>query len=254
MNPAVEPQRPDLDNLLRMAREDLSRSSLNSAEKNLEQAILINNQAPDVFHLLGHVYTKKGKFKKAVLAFERALALDPCHTEAAISLSSLYNDMGKYKEGANVYGKAKKRLERLQPGHDPRINVQLAAKHSELGALYLRYERFLEAHHEFAKALNLEPENVPAALAMAKCLSRTGDKEGAAGLLRKTLDTHPRCVDAKVQLGVLYHTLKRLPEAHQQWQESLTMDPDNKLAQMYLSMLTETPQPRPAPRPSALDN
>lgn len=220
-----------------MAQEDLARSSLNSAEKILEQAVLVNNQAPEVFHLLGHVYTKKGKFKKAVLAFERTLLLDPFHTEAAIALSSLYNDMGKYKEGANIYSKTKKRLERLQPGFDPRINQQLAQKHAELGAFYMRYERFREAHHEFAKALNLEPGNLQCTLQMAKCLSRTGDKEGALVLLRKTAETHPKSVDLKIQLGVCYHSQKRLSEAQREWQEAQAIEPENKMAQMYLSML-----------------
>lgn len=91
-----------IDDLLRLAREDISRNSLTSAEKTLEQAILLNNQSPDAFHLLGFVYSKKGKFKKAILAFQKALSLDPTHTEAAIALSSLYNDVGRYREGADV--------------------------------------------------------------------------------------------------------------------------------------------------------
>ncbi|NBX93913.1 MAG: tetratricopeptide repeat protein [Proteobacteria bacterium] len=220
-----------------MAQEDFARSSLNSAEKILEQAVLVNNQAPEVFHLLGNVYTKKGKFKKAILAFERTLLLDPFHTEAAIALSSLYNDMGKYTEGASIYSKTKKRLEKLQPGFDPRINKQLAQKHAELGAFYMRYERFREAYHEFAKALNLEPENLQCTLQMAKCLFRIGDKEGALTLLRKTCEAYPKSVELKIQLGVCYHAQKRLKEAQREWQEAQALEPENKMANMYLSML-----------------
>lgn len=227
----------NIDSLLQMAREDLSRSSYNSAEKILEQAVLINNQAPEVFHLLGHVYTKKGKFKKAALAFERTLHLDPFHTEASIALSSLYNDMGKYKEGAQVFSKAKKRLERLQPGFDPRINRQLAQKHAELGAFYVRYERFREAYHEFAKALNLDSENLQNHLQMAKCLFKTGEKEAAFGILRKAVEKYPKSVDLKIQLGICYHTQKRFDEAQREWMEAQALDPNNQMAQMYLSML-----------------
>jgi tetratricopeptide (TPR) repeat protein len=230
--------------MLRLAQEDIGRNSLSSAERTLEQAILMNNQIPDAFHLLGYVYSKKGKFKKAILAFERALNLDPFHTEAAIALSSLYNDVGRYKEGASVYVKAKKRLDRTLPGHDPRINQTLALRHYELGLLYMRFERFQEAHHEFAKALNLEPENVSNAVQMAKCLAKAGDKDGAVHFLRKTLETNPKSVDAKIQLGILFHSQQRLKEAHREWQEALTIDPENKSAQMYLSMLEYEPQQR----------
>lgn len=230
-----------VDELLRLAREDLARNSLTSAEKNLEQAILLNNQVPDIFHLLGYVYSKKGKFKKAIMAFEKALALDPFHTEAAIALSSLYNDVGKYKEGAQVFYRTKKRLDKTLPGFDPRINQSLAKKHYEMGLLYMRFERFQEAHHEFLKALNLEPDNVMNAVQMAKCLSKSGDKEGAVTLLRKSLQTHNKSVEAKVQLGILYHSQQKLREAQREWQEALAIDPESQTAQMYLTMLDYEP-------------
>jgi len=234
-------QQQSIESLIRMAQEDLARSSLNSAEKILEQAVLVNNQAPEVFHLLGNVYTKKGKFKKAALAFERTLHLDPFHTEAAIALSSLYNDMGKYKEGAQVFSKTKKRLEKLQPGFDPRINKQLSQKHAELGTFYMRYERFREAYHEFAKALNLEPESLQYNLQMAKCLFKTGEREGALTLLRKAIEKHPRSAELKIQLGICYHTQKRFAEAQREWMEAQSLDPENKMAAMYLSMLEGDP-------------
>lgn len=237
MSATIGSHQQSVESLIRMAQEDLARSSLNSAEKILEQAVLVNNQAPEVFHLLGHVYTKKGKFKKAALAFERTLNLDPFHTEAAIALSSLYNDMGKYQEGAQVYSRTKKRLERLQPGYDPRINKQLSQKHAELGTFYMRYERFREAYHEFAKAINLDPDNLQYTLQLGKCLFKTGDKDGAVLVLRKALETHPKSTELKIQLGICYHTQKRLAEAQREWLEAQSLEPDNKLVQMYLSML-----------------
>ena len=88
---------------------------------------------------------------------------------------SLYNDVGRYKDGATVFFKAKKRLDRTLPGCDPRINQSLAERHYELGLLYMRFERFQEAHHEFAKALNLEPDNVDNAVQMAKCFAKSGE-------------------------------------------------------------------------------
>jgi len=227
-----------------MAREDIGRNSLTSAEKTLEQAVLMNNQVAEAFHLLGYVYSKKGKFKKAILAFERSLNLDPFHTESAIALSSLYNDVGKYKEGAAVFFKTKRRLDRSAPGYDPRINQSLAQRHFELGLLYIRFERFQEAHHEFAKALNLQPENIACAVQMAKCLAKGGDKERAVDFLRKVVETSPKNVDVRVQLGILYHSTQRLSDAQREWQEALSLDPENKSAQMYLSMFEYESQPR----------
>ncbi len=242
----MDTRAPTIDDLLRMAREDVARNSLSSAEKTLEQAILINNQIPDAFYLLGYVYTKKGKFKKAILAFERTLSLDPFHTEAAIALSSLYNDVGKYKEGASVFHKAKQRLQRTLPGFDPQISQMLAQKHFEVGLLYSRFERFQEAYHEFTKALNLDPDSVSYSLHMAKCLGKTGDKEGAIRVLRRVIETNPKNVEARIQLGILYHSQQRLQDAQSEWQEALALAPDNKSAQMYLNMFDFEPLSRSA--------
>lgn len=235
----------NIDELLQLAREDIARNRLSSAEKTLAQAILLNNQVSDAFYLMGYVYSKTGKLKKAILAFERSLSMDPFHTEAAIALSSLYNDMGKYKEGASVFFKARRRLDRVLPGHDPKINQLLATKHHELGLLYLRFERFREAHDEFERVQQLDPGNVQAAVKMAVCLGRTGDKPAAVDLLKKLLEHHPKCIDAKIQLGILHHSLRNLQDAYREWQGALAIDPDHKGAQMYLSMI-ENRSPRPS--------
>ncbi len=227
----------DTEELLQLAREDVLRNRLSSAEKYLAQAILLNNQIPDAFYLMGMVYSKRGKLKKAILAFQKALTLDPCHTDAAIALSSLYNDMGKYSEGALIYQRAKKRLDRVLPGHDPRINRELSKKHAELGDSYLQYERFEEAHDEYEKAGLLDAQQVQYTVKRALCLSKLGSKTQAAELLSGLVQTHPDCVEARIQLGVLYHSLKKLTDAHREWQEALALNPDHKKAQMYLSMI-----------------
>ncbi len=237
----AESNKAAVEELLRLAREDLSRNSLSSSEKYLEQVLLIDNQGAEVFHLLGYVYAKKGKFKKALLSFERALKLDPFHTDSAVALSSLYNDLGKYKEGAEVFQNTKQRLERAQPGFDPRINLELARRHFELGLSYMQFERFQEAHHEFAKAMNLEPDNLENAVYMAKCLGKTGNKDGAVAILKRTIETHPKSVAARIQLGILYHSQHRLRDAHREWQDALSLDPESKSAQMYISMFDYDP-------------
>lgn len=230
-----------VEDLLRLAREDLNKSSLTSAERALEQAILMNNQVAEAFHLLGLVYTKKGKFKKAILAFEKTLALDPFHTDAAIALSSLYNDTGRYKDAAGIFLKTKRRLDKTLPGYDPKINQNLAEKHLELGKEYLKYERFAEAHHEFSKASKLDPEVVHYAILMARCLAKMNDKDGALVLLQKAIEKEPKNVEARIQLGVLLHSQQKLREAYREWQEALALDPDSKSAQMYLSMFEYEP-------------
>jgi Flp pilus assembly protein TadD len=76
---------------------------------------------------------------------------------------------------------------------------------------------------------------------MAKCLFKTGEKEGAFALLRKAIEKHPRSPELKIQLGICYHTQKRFAEAQREWMEAQSLDPENKMAAMYLSMLEGDP-------------
>ncbi len=238
----MESRAANVEDLLKMAREDIARSSLSSAEKNLEQALVLNNRSAEVYHLLGCIYSKRGKFKKATVAFQNALHLDPLFTEAAIALSSLFNDVGKYKEGAAVFYQAKKHLDTLPPGHDPKINRTLAQRHHELGLLYMRFERFAEANHEFTKALNLEPGNLAVSLQISKSLAKLGDRAAATAFLRQTISQNPRSAEARIQLGILLHSQHQVREAQREWKDALNLEPDNKHAQMYLNMV-EAPLP-----------
>jgi tetratricopeptide (TPR) repeat protein len=237
----MDSRAPTVEDLIRLAREDIGRNSLTSAEKTLEQVVLIDNQIAETYYLLGYVYSKRGKFKKAILCFQKCLSLDPFHTDSAIALSTLFNDVGKYREGAEIFLKTRSRLDKAPPGHDPRINQTLGRKHFELGLLYMRFERFKEAKHEFTKALNLEPDNVSVSVQIAKCFAKTGDKISAISFLRKTLARQPKSVEAKVQLGILLHSQNLLKDAQREWQEALTLEPENPTVQMYLSMLDYEP-------------
>lgn len=78
---------------------------------------------------------------------------------------------------------------------------------------------------------------------MAKCLAKSGDKEGAIQFLKRTLSRFPKHVDAKIQLGILLHSQQNLRDAKREWQEALAIDPANKSARMYLSMLEYEPTP-----------
>lgn len=233
----MDSRAPSLEELLRMAREDIARSNLSGAEKALEQVLAIDQRCSEAYHLLGCVYSKRGKFKKATVAFQNALHIDPFLTEAAIALSSLFNDVGKYREGAAVFYQAKKHLDKVPPGHDPKINRSLAQKHHELGLLYMRFERFAEANHEFNKALNLDPKNEAVSIQIAKSLAKLGDRGAAEAFLKQTIAQNPRSAEARIQLGILLHSKQQVREAQREWQDALLIDPTNRQAQMYLNMV-----------------
>ena len=65
---------PTIEDLLRLAREDVTRNSLTNAEKTLEQAILMNNQVPDRVSSLGLRLFQAGKVQESHFGVSTRLA------------------------------------------------------------------------------------------------------------------------------------------------------------------------------------
>ena len=93
----------ELDALLARGREAYRRGDLVKAELALTEALEKGaGDYADVHHLLGVVYHSWGLYSKARGAFETALRINPHYTEAALSLSITYNDLGRYTEAQEV--------------------------------------------------------------------------------------------------------------------------------------------------------
>ena len=94
--------------------------------------------------------------------FEKALAINPNYTDAALNLSVTYNDRGKYKEARDIYSRAIKNSydKRDEEGIDPFARGKLSNMHAELGDAYAEISRFDDAVREYERALGLSPSFV----------------------------------------------------------------------------------------------
>ena len=57
----------------------------------------------DVHNKVGVIYHNKGIPENAIASFEKALKVNPSYTEAAINLSIVYNELGKYEEARRYF-------------------------------------------------------------------------------------------------------------------------------------------------------
>ncbi|HEY8279325.1 MAG TPA: tetratricopeptide repeat protein, partial [Bdellovibrionota bacterium] len=128
-------------------------------------------------YLIGTILHRENRFAEAVDRFKRALQLDPRFTDAAISLSIIYNDTGHYEEGRQVFEQAEKAAFQKQSGSpSPSIVMsrEISQKHLDLGNLYRKLQRFDEAANEFLKASRVDPDNFDARILLAKTHGQRG--------------------------------------------------------------------------------
>ena len=191
------------------------------------------------YFLMANIFHLKGEVGKAIKGFNKCLSLDPTHTDASISLSVLYNDIGQYEaakrifEVANQRGKSGNDNSFLEDGH---INKKFAAKHFELAEMYFTYNRLDEALFEYNKVKNLDATNLEVRIKIAKTYAKKGFVNKAFDELQKLKNEEPNFIPARVALGVLLYGTGKILEAQSEWEKILTKDPRNDEALMYLNL------------------
>lgn len=232
---------------LTLGRELYGRHDFEGAERHLRDVLAIRDDLPDVHHMLGVIHHDRGELPTARQCFERALLLNPDYTEAALNLSIVCNELGAYSDARQVVGTIS---ERARHGHriDPYARGKVANLHGEVARAYEELGMWPEAIEEYHRGLGLCPDYSDLRTRLAMCLRSDGDVETACKELEIAVTINPQYVPARVALGVMYMTLGRHDEAALAWRESLAIDPTHRPAKVYLRLLDE-PDVRPSKLP-----
>jgi tetratricopeptide (TPR) repeat protein len=223
--------------LLNKGKELFQKNILKQALTALEEVIEINPKNAEAYFLIGNIFHIKGQLGKAIKAFNKVLEFDANHTDAAISLSVILNDIGKYEEAKVVFERANNKVKKESSGvNDPHINKRFSGKHYEIAEMYFSYGRYDESLFEYNKAVALDPDNLEIRIKVAKVYSKKGLISKAFEELRKLKSEKPSYVEVRVALGLLHYGSGNILEAQSEWQNALNNDPYNEELQMYMNL------------------
>src|ERR1700690_2257938 len=116
--------------LLLLGREHYQRRELDKADLLLTQVVEQDARLADVHDMLGVICHARGNLAQAEQHFERALAINPGYTEAALNLAVTYNDRGKYEAARQVYARIKGTPSGPLHGLDPFARGKIANMHA----------------------------------------------------------------------------------------------------------------------------
>ncbi|MEQ1723400.1 MAG: tetratricopeptide repeat protein [Pseudobdellovibrio sp.] len=222
--------------LIDEARAAFIEGDYTTAEPLLNQPTLLNSKNPEVLQMLATIYYDQGKFNKAISTFKKALEIEPSYTDAAVGLSIILNDIGRYDDARRIFDQAKAQLDAKKQAAEPNTNEKFAVKHAELADMYLQFKRFEESAEQYMKAISLSIKKVDLILRLAECFVQAGQKDRAIKELKSLLQADPRLSAPRLKLGLILYNSHHIAEAVDQWENILRYEPKNPEAIRYLKM------------------
>jgi tetratricopeptide (TPR) repeat protein len=235
--------------LLILGREHYAKREFEKAEELLREVLATEDRFADVHDMLGVIAHSRGNFVVAERHFERALAINPRYTEAALNLAVTYNDRGKYKEAREIYKRIQGKPTGTVAQLDPFARGKLANMHADLGQAYADAGLPHEAIGEYEKAVALCPQFADLRTKLAGLLREVNNLAAAREHYEAAIAARPNYVPAHIQLGATLLALGLPDAAEDQWKKVIELEPDNSRAKMYLRMLAAEREKRSVPPP-----
>jgi len=168
---------------------------------------------------LGTVLLNLNRTEEAVVHLERALQLRPPRAALLAKLGGAYQKLGRLQEA----DEALKRAAELSP---------VQAKLEEATRLFMS-GKFREAEKLTQALVRENPDNVNAALLLARIAIMANCFEDARAILERITATKPRFIPAWHDLGTVLKELHLYDEAVSVLDQALAMEPDNALTHYY---------------------
>jgi predicted O-linked N-acetylglucosamine transferase (SPINDLY family) len=221
----------------------------------IDRAIAIDDRIPAYHGHRGLMLATLGRDTEAVLAYRRALALDPGRTETLNNLGNmlwaegdttgaveayrkaLAADPGEAESAANLGwallntgapAEAIEVLERAMHRHpdSPTLIEHLSVAHNNVGAQLLMHNEAQRALSCFDTALALRPDFFAAQFNAAKALAQLRRTDEAISAFRSILALHPERAEVYNDLGLALGACGRMEEAIASYRQALHHDPE----------------------------
>jgi tetratricopeptide (TPR) repeat protein len=232
MTPDTNPERN-----VKEARERFALQDYYGAVHLLEEVLATGRAFADAHHLLGLCRSLLGQPEQALVAFDRAVELNPRYVEAHIHRGLVLTQLGRTAEAEEAFRRASA-LEGPRTGRfTPHVAARLANQHAALGESYAESGAVQDAVEQYRKAVELGPAFIDLRYRLARLLLDLGNPLAAREELERVLQARPAFIEAQASLGLAYYLAGDAASARRVWQEALARQPENSRIEAYLAMM-----------------
>jgi len=184
---------------------------IESAIKNCNKAIELNDKLSSVRITLGSIYLETGKNNEAKEEFQKVLEIDPVNSEAYHGRASAFLALGMTREAEASYKKA---IE-MKPGYWNSYNT--------LGAFYYKQGKYLEAASQFQQVVALTPNNANGYRNLGTMYYFLNQKDKQIEMYKKSLEIEPDYTTYS-NLAVIYFKEKKYKDAARMYEKVVELN------------------------------
>jgi serine/threonine-protein kinase len=187
-------------------------SDLQTALGYAQQAIRLDPKLAEAHVVLGRIYRDMAQQRDlAVIAFQRALELEPRNGDAIQAMAGSYEELGRDAEAEAAF-KRGVALRRWGWGG-----------YNALASFYYRKNRFADAEAQYRKALEVAPDNAAVYSNLGATLRHEGKLAEAVKMYQRSIELEP-VYQALNNLAGLYYAQRNFRESARMYGKALELN------------------------------
>jgi tetratricopeptide (TPR) repeat protein len=214
---------PPLAPTLDVVRDRLHAADYRAAEQLARHLVQANHDSAAAWLLLGETLHAQGRAAEAVVAFQRAVGLQPCHADGLTRLGAALADAGKLDDAIAACRQA------------VAVQPNFADAHYQLGVVLARAGQGETAAASYREALRCQPQHAEALTNLGVTLAQQGRLPEAIDLVRRAIAARPTFAKAHHNLGVALAEQGQLTQAADSLRRALELQPDYAEAHFNLA-------------------
>ncbi|MEH6617897.1 MAG: type IV pilus biogenesis/stability protein PilW, partial [Porticoccus sp.] len=168
-----------VENRIQLALGYLSKGDHEGARQNLNKAMAVNSQSPELHDVWALLYQQEQEYGEAESHYKQALAYDPLFTRGRSNYGLFLLRLGRYEEAYQQFSKGAEDL-----GYPRRAELFY-----KVGISALKLDKLAEAENAFTRAAVLNPKLSAAYLELAELAYSREDFPRASQLLNEYNNT-----------------------------------------------------------------
>lgn len=191
----------------------------------LERLVNAHPKATSYFNL-GFVYAESQDWNQAIVAYRKALEVNPRHAKTLYNLANLYKNLGFFQEAVVLYQKT---IDVDPKNSDTYVN---------LGVIYQKLGDNKRANEYYLKSLRIDSKNLKNYFNLATIAEKEGHLEDALYWYEKFVAGEPANPDGHYNLANVCARLKKNDRAMDHYLKAVELKSDYLDAWVNLSLLS----------------